>query len=420
MPKIVAKQDFEDVYKIARQIDRVLGVLLFKEKNIRRTWKENILLLTLPTNVALLSILGLTTLFRAHFSLISILMCSSITIVIVTHYFGIEVIVQHKQEILGFYDWCSKMYNIEEKYHVVQRKRALFHIKYVHKWTVRLFKWMRILLYSDAFAITILISTVGSFLPDHIYPDFLAPLPYILPFEDNKTWKAFIITVLCQYKCAVDLCSFSIFVFGMFYIVSFCILTYLNIIHDTVQMMGMQIRNQYETEQENVDDIEAVKFDTNGLTLTIREWNKIIVDQINDVNKITTEFSNVFSIFFLNLEFSSFGALFIFGLEMLVVQEQYMYAFGVLTIAMFLFTFCLINEKLMEKMTTIQHALYDIPWYYVAPKDRQFLVTTLFCGTIQKGLTAAGLHGLSIERYGKIVQAAYTNCIILKDLLDPH
>lgn len=420
MSKQALKQDFEEVYEIAKQIDRMLGVLLFKKEGVRRTWQENILLLTIPSNVALLLVFGLTTLLVSKFSLISILMCSSITIVIVTHYFGILVIVQHRHEILGFYEWCRNMYNIDKNYHPVQWRRAKFNIRYVHKWTIRLFKWMRILLYSDAFAITILISIVGSYLPDHIYPDFLAPLPYILPFENNKTWPAFIVTVLCQYKCAVDLCSFSIFVFGMFYIVSFCILTYLNIIHDTVQMMGMQIRDEYEKEERIVDDIDAIKFDLNGITLTLPEWNKIIVDQINDVNVIVTAFSNVFSIFFLNLEFSSFGALFIFGLEFLVVQEQYSYAFGVLTIAMFLFTFCFINEKIVEKMTVIQHALYDIPWYYVAPKDRQFLVTALFCGTIQKGLTAAGLHSLSIERYGKIVQAAYTNCIILKDLIENH
>lgn len=419
------KQDFEDIYKIAKQIDRVLGVLLFKEKGVNRTWKENLFLLTIPTNMVLLCILGTSTLVISKFSLLSILMCSSITIVIVTHYFGIAVIVKNRQEIHGFYEWCRKMYNIEEKYHLVQQKRARYYIKFVHKWTIRLFKWMKILLYSDAFAITILISIVGSFLPDNIYPDFLAPLPYVFPFKDNKTWPAFIFTVLCQYKCAVDLCSFSIFVFGMFYIVSFCILSYLDIIRDTINMMGAQIKEDFERGQESpdndgIDGIETITYNVDGVTLTFQEWIKIIVDQINDVNSVIIAFSDVFSGFFLDLEFSSFGALFIFGLELLVVQEQFMYAFGVLTIAAFLFTFCFINEKILEKFAGIQYAMYDIPWYYVAPKDRNFLVTALLCGRIQNGLTAAGLHSLTIERYGKIVQAAYTNCIILKDLIETH
>ncbi len=78
---------------------------------------------------------------------------------------------------------------------------------------------------------------------------------------------------------------------------------------------------------------------------------------------------------------------------------------------------CYINEKILEKFEDIKQVLYDLPWFDLAPNERKLLLTLMHCRNIQKGFTAAGIHGLTLERFGIILKAGYTNLLILRDIV---
>lgn len=138
---------------------------------------------------------------------------------------------------------------------------------------------------------------------------------------------------------------------------------------------------------------------------------------ISESNEIISTFGEIFGGYFFLFEFASFGSLFVFGLIMLVLHQQYFFALGIVCASVILFTFCVINEQFLEKFAEISVALYDIPWYTLTPKERKFFLQVMTCSEIQKGFMASGVHGVTFERFSKIVQAAYSNVLVLKDLV---
>lgn len=143
----------------------------------------------------------------------------------------------------------------------------------------------------------------------------------------------------------------------------------------------------------------------------------MIVDMISESNEILSMFGEIFSGYFFLFELASFGSLFVFGMIMMVIHQQYFFAFGIVGASAILFSFCFINEQLLKKIAELSTALYEVPWYTLTPKERKFFLQVMTCSDIQSGFKASGVHGVTFERFSKIVQAAYSNVLVLKDLV---
>lgn len=144
---------------------------------------------------------------------------------------------------------------------------------------------------------------------------------------------------------------------------------------------------------------------------------KIVTKMLCNVNSVISSFSKLYTELFLLLEITSLGTLFICGLTFTVTRQQYFFAVRVTYPTALLFCICYINEKILERLDDIKESLYDMPWYGLNPKQRKMLMIVMNCDHIQKGFTAAGIHEITLERFGIIVKAGYTNVLVLKDLV---
>lgn len=117
------------------------------------------------------------------------------------------------------------------------------------------------------------------------------------------------------------------------------------------------------------------------------------------------------------MEYLCFATIFIGGIIILIEKEHYSLSVSFLGTAAFFFPCCYINEKVIDKLLEVSDALYDLPWYLMPPKDRRELLLALNCGFVTGGFTAADMHDLTIERFSAVVQAAYSNCLVLRDMV---
>lgn len=299
-------------------------------------------------------------------------------------------------------NWCRDMYDVERKYHRKVQSIADKHVRKCHKFARFIIKAYRLFLYCDAFAITIGFAIFGIFLPESIYPKFSFPLPFYLPFKNQETYLCYCLTLLAQFKTTVDVASLGIFVYAMLYCLSIHHLSFLDIIKESVELFQQGVERKHVSKGTDDD---------------ITEWVKIITDMVCDVNESIAMYQNVYSGLFFMLEMASFGSLFIFGLILLVVHQQLFFAVGITVVAASLFIQCYINEKYLEKFSAISEALYEIPWYVLAPKERKMILMAMFCSDVCSGLNVVGIHPLKLERFAKVLQAAYSNCLVLKDLI---
>lgn len=74
-------------------------------------------------------------------------------------------------------------------------------------------------------------------------------------------------------------------------------------------------------------------------------------------------------------------------------------------------------EAVLDKIDEIKAALYDLPWYTMDEKDRKMLLIMMQCNLIQPGFMVLHIHPMTIERFCIVIQAGYTNLLILKDLI---
>lgn len=117
------------------------------------------------------------------------------------------------------------------------------------------------------------------------------------------------------------------------------------------------------------------------------------------------------------MEYLCFATIFIGGIIILIEKEHYSLSVSFLGTASFFFPCCYINEKVIDKLSEVADALYDLPWYYLSVKDRRELLLALNCGFVTGGFTAADFHDVTLERFAAVVQGAYSNCLVLKDLV---
>lgn len=403
---------FDGIWDLIRKINMISGVFLFPgiTKNV---WLKRILMCNAPLSFGIVLIFAYGTLQRDDYSLMSHILVHSILINYATVFYGFSCIKRNNTEMIGFMEWCGSLYRYKEKFHPIQYEIAETRMNWVHVWAIRVIQVAGFILWFDSTMISVGFAFVGLFLPENIYPKYSAPMPYYFPIEDQKNWKVLCLTLFCQFKCSIDLASFHQLFLSIFYTVSIHIYTHLEIIKETIELLKEKLQKRHEKQLSGKTTSNDVADDD----LPIQAWIKLIVDMICESNKTISTFGQIFTGYFFLFELASFGSLFIFGLIMLVIHQQFFFAFGIVCASFILFSFCFINEQFLEKFEEISEALYDIPWYTLTPKERILILPMMSCSDIQRGFMASGIHSVTFERFNKIVQAAYSNVLVLKDLV---
>lgn len=426
MNKQKQKNAFDDIWNLIRKIIMISGIFVFPNIT-KKLWLRRILMLNPVLCTGIIFAFAYGTFKLHHFNLMSHILCDSILINLAASFYGSFCIIKYNTEMIGFIDWCRSLYNCKERFHPVQQDIAESRINWAHTWSYRLVQVTVAFFWFDSFMISAGFAFVGQFLPESIYPKFSQPLPYNLPVKDQENWTIFFITLIAQVKCAMDIGSFNVVFLSIFYTIFIHIYTYMNIIKETIELMGNELQARYDRrEQGKIELKHSVGIrkshgnsgnELQNQDLALVEWLKIIVDMISEINEIITTISQIFTHYFFFFEFGSYGALFIFGMIITVIHQQYFFAFGIIGLSAILFGFCYINEKLLAKFEEIFATLYETPWYTLVPKERKLFLHVLHCRGLQKGFLASGIHGVTFERFNKIVQAAYSNVLVLKDLV---
>lgn len=117
------------------------------------------------------------------------------------------------------------------------------------------------------------------------------------------------------------------------------------------------------------------------------------------------------------MELICFAYTFIGGLIILVEKESYSLCISCVGTVTFTYVTCQMNEKLLDKIQEVQEAMYDIPWYHLTVKEQQFLRMAMNINFIDSGYNVLQMHSMSFERFSAIMQAAYSNCLVLKDIV---
>lgn len=210
-------------------------------------------------------------------------------------------------------------------------------------------KWVPIILHADTAIATLGMGVLLLFVPETIHSKYKLPVPYYLPFEEQETFKHYVITIIGQFICASSLSCAAALVVGLFLCVILHIASYLDIINDIVEKFAQEV----QAEEVNVVELE--------------NCSKIIGRMVTDVIEITSVLSRLYTFFFLLIECAAFGSLIVFGLTFLVLHQQYAIAISILHIAAELYMVCFVSVKIDDKFSSIADNLYDVSW-----KERSF------------------------------------------------
>ncbi|XP_063697534.1 uncharacterized protein LOC134828485 [Culicoides brevitarsis] len=397
---------FYKIRKVLHSLDREVGLFYFKDSSYQRTLYEKYLAFALPIKIFLLIFMIVSTAFVTHFEFLSMIFCVSLLTVYLCLYSILTKFSRNRKVLQGLVAWCESLYKVEEKFDKSIKDTVTTHLIQMKKWTVIIVPALQITLACLSLTITFAFAVITLFLPEHIYPKFSPPIPYYLPFPNQKTWPAYIITVSVHTQAGLHAATLTSFVFGFFYAIVIHILGVLDMVLDSIKLLKAEL-------------LEKIKRRESLSTSSFDNWMRIIVDMIADVNEVVSTLSNLYAEYFLLLEFTSFATLFIAGLIVTVVKTQYFMVFLTCYNVMF-YTVCYIHEKVLKKLNDITDAMYDLPWEHLNARQGKTLALAMKCNQVQKGFMAAAIHTITIERFGLIVKAGYTNLLILKDLVAKH
>lgn len=424
---------FKVILKFLKELNDIAGYLVF-EKNeekkfslIRRFSHFNLMVFV----VNLVSFISATLIF-SNFDLKSIVVCGALVTANISILFNGLAMKFYNKQVRSILDWCQSLHNIKEKFHPVIRKTAETHLGFKIEKAFKTMKMICFLLYGDVFVITLGTVIVGAMLPERIYPKYSLPLPNVYPFSYKKNWYTFVLGVICQFKGALDSGTLVVFSFAINYCILQHVLTYLEVIIATIclmkEKMKMKIEPVEHSSENQVLDRQTLSeilksFETNNNVdiascLSFDDWIKIITQMICDVNDFISKFKKMFSGPLLLLELGSFGCLFISGMIILVVHQQYSIVVGAVSIPTLLLGVCSANEQILDKFSEIKDELYDLPWYTLSSKERKTLLIVLECDNIQNGFSAGKFHQMNNERFAKVLNTAYSNCLVLKDMIE--
>lgn len=423
------KASFDKVWKSIQQADINSGFFLLQNLPKKKTLKEKFFQLTLPTHVFFVVVFIASTLVVTKFKLFNIIICLSLFSSFLCLYCALAKLTWNKNTFRDLLSWCEGLYDVEKKIPAMVQEIAEKHLVAIENRSLKMQKWLKFILYVDLISISVGVNLISLLLPDNIYPKFSLAIPVYLPFEEQHSWLAFGTTVLAQTIVSIQTATLAIFLFNTL----FCVVIHIFGIFDIIEEFLGQIKKEMLTTITVANDTEP-KASSSTLQMDVLEtinrssvmvdkkmpfevWMQIVTDMVSDVNSTITSFSALFSEIFLMHEITSLCALFLFGLVITVNNQQYLFAIGLTFIPCIHYSLCLINEKILDKFDNIKDMLYDLPWYDLNVKQIKMIMMVMNCDKIQTGFTAAHTHNFTVERFGIVMKAGYTNLLVLKDLI---
>lgn len=65
-------------------------------------------------------------------------------------------------------------------------------------------------------------------------------------------------------------------------------------------------------------------------------------------------------------------------------------------------------------------AIYNYPFYNLSPNESKLLIPLLAITQNQQFVVAGGIVPLTLENYLNTIKAAYSNCIVIQNILVSH
>lgn len=404
---MVAHKSFQDIYKLIQEQDIQNGVFILTEfkPTLRNICTRAFLIIGI-----ILELCFTYSAFVGKDLLLIILQSIALTMYIslFTYFTLLHMKKEHTQQM---FDFCHEIYDLEKNFHVKVRESAKKHANIAYIRSRFLIKWTVILFYSDALFMTIGVALIGHFLPDNIYPKYSLPLPYSLSFfENQETPLAFYFTVFAQCICVFQVVIAGALLASTLFAVVFHLFAYMDIINEIIGMMGQEMRDHFLQVRKGKRKAEETEFD-------LKLWIPMIVDAVTNVGNLVKSLDAIFSgVFFLG-ECAAFGAFVLFGMVFLVLKKQYFLGVGATPACILIFFCCYVNEKILNKLSDITFNLYDVEWYNLSAKQRKFLLVTLNAEKLGIGFNSLRIHDLTLNRYATVARTAYTNCLVLKDIV---
>lgn len=176
-------------------------------------------------------------------------------------------IVRNQEKYLQLLEWCRNIYDLDQ-YHTLIRVKAMKKLSKTQKFCNTIINVIFVGLISDILLITIGIALISKFLPDEIYPKYQPPVPIYLPFFEEKKLIDYLINLSIQSCGALITAQSFAYLLNIFLTVSIHILTYLDLIYETIVQMKKVL---------SLNEPGGV-----CVGLDVKEWTKMICDMVSD------------------------------------------------------------------------------------------------------------------------------------------
>lgn len=417
---MVAKKSFQDIFTLFQQQDLLLGWCTFNK--FEPTLRNISARIFLITGILIQIWVDYSEYFGDDLLVGIMQFCATIVYLFVGSIF--PMMKMKPDETAQIFDFCKEMYEYERRFpvklHVIIRK----HLDLAYDRTKLLCKWAVIILYLDGAVTTFGITIIGHFLPDSIYPKYRLPFPFKFKgFKVHDTPSVYYFSVFAQSLLGMQTTMHCALLVSILFGVCIHVLAYLDIVIDIIKMMGREIKDhvlnsklrkrQVVASTSRVQNVSS----SDDPSLDLEPWIKIFVDMVENVGRVMSSVDALFSVSELLSECAAFGSFIEFGLTFLVLKKQQSLGIAVLPMCMTFFAICSINERIQTKLSEISFSLYDIEWYNLSAKEVKFLLVAMNANNIGIGFNAMGYHDLTLDRFADVAKAAYTNCLVLKDII---
>lgn len=183
-------------------------------------------------------------------------------------------IYHHKNDYLSLLDWCEQKINFVGNHTLrrIIRHRA----KEALKDSQKIVRLVQIFSAFSFLVSMVLVTLIGAFLPDHIYPQFKLPLSYWIVFLKPIDWISYIINYVHQIWCTVHYVVFGMNYFGIFFIICRYLVAHLDAMIDFIKAIKVQLMNL---------KVDANKRKGDRTEFVFEQWIASVIEQHVEFNE---------------------------------------------------------------------------------------------------------------------------------------
>ncbi|KAJ6643270.1 hypothetical protein Bhyg_08228 [Pseudolycoriella hygida] len=407
--------NFQELWSFYAKVCAAAGILTFMKPEDQTIFLK--LYQKLCQFVFSLFVLSMVyTLVTQHTHLIVVIIASSGLVIYFAISAGPILLHLNHDEFMTVISWCQSFHNNNAHFDpkLEDLGKKFFEIA-GHK-SMKMMKIFSFLLAFDGFACTILFTFVANLLPgDTLLAEYQPPLPFDVPFYNNEqaTPESFRINLFIQTAGIINGTLLGSVVMSIYFVIFIHLLTYLDVVLAIVgEFNGCLIgrkRNELLDSGEFVEVLYQIQETLESEADEFSTYTKIIVDMCSQFHEQMATFSDFSSLIFLIWECTSLFTTFISGIILLLEQEHIVLAIGVSMANFFYLIVCYVNSKILTKMSNINDALYNLPWYCMRPSERRKILLAKHTMDVQIGFSSGGFHDLNLEQFMNVTNPHNAN-----------